>query len=169
MESWCHMGPMESCTRLMHLYLVYGVWCHMGPWYLSKSVRERRCREWESNPSLLDQSQVVNPLGHRGLWDSESISMASILLELLVEGLCLLFRLSQEEMMIRFELCLDLKSRLSIAPLIPFSLTRFAMAHGLTSDAFFMIVPTWLENPTCQPPVLLLCPEGIKAFWALDL
>ena len=69
--------------------------------------------------------------------------------------------------MIQFELSLDVKSwrhRLRHCSSLFLSLS---MAHGLWSDAFLLVLPTWLNNPRCQPPVSLYLPEGLKAWEAL--
>ena len=52
----------------------------------------------------------------------------------------------------------------SIAPVVLLFLTRSNMAHGLTLNALFMGVASWLANPRCQPPVFGYLLEGIKAF-----
>ena len=88
-------GIVFSCSHV--LVSVYCVGATLGHDIYCITVMERRCREWDSNPGQLDQSPVVKPLGHRGLWDRESISMTSFSLSLLGCSLCLLFRLSQEE------------------------------------------------------------------------
>ena len=41
----------------------------------------------------------------------------------------------------------------------------FEMVHGLTLIALFMSLNMRLQFPICQPPLLCVWPEPLKAFW----